>query len=196
MDTLEDRLRTLGTPGPAVAVPPGEELWQRGRRWSRRRRLGSAATVLCVLAMVAGLGVWSWDRSRPAEVLPADDQAEVFLPQQIHRMSGWLDELPPGRVVAVNAGIERQGIFGSRPGVAAISATTGAYGFIDVPEHSTGYALSPDGRRLAYWVPGETRKEPRRLDGPPSEASRCASWRQAASSSCRSSPTTGCGAAT
>ena len=66
-----------------------------------------------------------------------------------------------GRLVAV-VSAERGGWTGKDPGLVGISAATGEYRFLDLPDavlapsSSVVPALSPDGRHLAYWLTGAT----------------------------------------
>ena len=55
MSTLHERLGDLA--GSAPVPPPDPDLWDRARRYHRRRRVGTAAVAAaCVLAVVALVG--------------------------------------------------------------------------------------------------------------------------------------------
>jgi hypothetical protein len=93
------------------------------------------------------------------------------MPDRLYGPSGWLPSFDgaPGRLAAVFP-TRRQHLFGSEPGVVGVSATTGRYAFLDLPRLADGIdhvALSPDGRRLAYWITGATSGDPRTSDGDP-----------------------------
>lgn len=165
MTTLHDRLADLADEAPASLPTPG--LWDRGRRYHRRRRTGTLAVLgVAVLALVL-LGGTTWHRSAPP-VEPAT--GSVGLPDRVWTPSPWLPSTArPGRLVAVT-GAERGSWTGTSPGVVGISATTGEYAFLDLPgaelDVSESPVLSPDGRHVAYWLTGETAGTPNTASGP------------------------------
>lgn len=166
MTTLHDRLADAADAAPRGVPDP--DLWDRGRRLHRRRRAGTVGIAAATCLMLVALGGVSWWESRPT-IEPAAPGTSPALPTQIHEPSAWLpgtaETGPPGRLAAL-VGADRGGWFGSRPGVVGISAETGEYGFLDLPDDfaaegtsswtDTEWALSPDGRRVAYWVTGDT----------------------------------------
>lgn len=164
--TLHERLADL-----AIDAPPGgplPDLWRRGRRIARVRRLGTAAiaTAACVaLLVVVALG---WQRGRPAAVVPAGPTSAPAMPDRLFEPSGWLGSLDPAPgVLAAVFETRREHLFGSEPGVVGVSAATGRYGFLDLPRLADrqGVALSPDGRRLAYWTAGTPSGSPNTSGG-------------------------------
>ncbi|ANH39973.1 hypothetical protein I601_3567 [Nocardioides dokdonensis FR1436] len=164
MSTLHDRLVDLAQDAPPALPDPA--LWDVARGYHRRRRVGTlvavSATVL-VLGLVGGLG---WLRT-DGDIRPAAPGTAPALPTQIWEPSPWLpgtdDEGPLGQLAALVTA-ERRGWTGSDLGVAGISATTGEYRFLDLPDLDDGgvgeVELAPDGRRVAYWYVGETRQTP------------------------------------
>ncbi|WP_182526471.1 hypothetical protein [Nocardioides dongkuii] len=167
MSTLHDRLAELAddaSPAPGEARDPGN-LWDRGRRYGRRRRGAAAALVVAVLLVLAA-GAGSWWQVRPAGIDPAGGPASLRLPERLYTPSGWTPGTdgtgPVGPLVAV-VGAERSGWTGSGFGLAGVTGS-GEYAFLDLPGwrddvslDGETVALSPDGRRLAYWYaePGE-----------------------------------------
>jgi hypothetical protein len=159
---LHQRLAELadGAPhsGPGGPGGPGgaAELWTAGKRRQRRRTAaGAGAVVACLLVAMAAVGAL-----RPAApVLPAGDPGETgALPTQLHVPSRWTasNEDDPAGPFAVVSSASRG--WSNHTALFGISALTGAYRFIGLPglaEESLGspydIALSPDGRRIAYW---------------------------------------------
>ena len=165
MTTLHDRLADLADEAPASLPDPG--LWDRGRRYHRRRRAGTLAVLgvaVLVLALLGGIG-----RHRAAPpVQPAT--GSVGLPDRVWNPSPWLPTTDrPGQLIAVT-GAQRGSWTGMHPGVVGISATTGEYAFLDLPDAELDVSetpvLSPDGRRVAYWLTGETAGTPNTSRGP------------------------------
>lgn len=164
--SLHDRLADLAADAPPGSADPG--LWDRGVRYHRRRRLGTAAIALVVVVGLVAIGALDWWRARP-EPMPAG--GTPALPTRIWTPSPWLpgtgEAGPPGQLAAVQYA-ERKGWTGTDPGVVGISAATGEYRFLDLPDAhvADGVALSPDGRRVAYWTTGQTRRSPNSAHGP------------------------------
>lgn len=165
MTPLHDRLADL-----AEEAPPGgplPDLWQQGRRIAFVRRVGTAGVVAAsCLALLVVVGL-AWERGRPTAVAPAGGTHEPAMPDRLHRPSGWLGSFDgaPGPLAAVIP-TRHQHLVGSEPGVVGVSATTGRYAFLVLPrfvadgDGDGGVALSPDGRRLAYWISGSTSGDP------------------------------------
>lgn len=164
MTALHDRLAELA--GDAPPGGPVPDLWERGRSYHRRQRVGTlaiAAMAVVLLATIAGL---DWQRSAPQ---PAPAGGQVGLPDQVWTPGAWLPSTDrPGRLAAVTGA--QQGTWtGERSAVVGVSAATGGYAFLDLPdvdlEHG-GVALAPDGSHLAYWLTGRTRDTPNSASGP------------------------------
>lgn len=163
MSTLPDRLADLAgtapTEGPAGATAP--ELWDRGRRYGRRRRAGSAALAL---GLVVGLatGVLALAPGRESGIQPAGESAGLRLPDRLFHPSPWAPGTdgtgPIGPLVAV-LGAERASWSGSSNGVAGVTPA-GEYAFLDLEDRADDrLALSADGRHLAYWYTDPERPE-------------------------------------
>ena len=170
MSTLHQRLGDLA--GSAPAPPPDPDLWDRARRYHRRRRVGTAAVAAaCVLAVVALVGLDSWQRSPRIE--PAAPGAQPALPARFFEPSPWLpgtNGQPMGTLAALIESRRESALsLGARPGVVGVSATTGEYRFLDLPDDAhevgAGYALSPDGTKVAYWLTGGTTGTPQTAGG-------------------------------
>lgn len=166
MDVTE-QLDRLAQDAP-TGVPP-TDLWRRGVR-RRRRRLaaGAAASVLAVLlgGGVAGAIV----AAAPTPTVSPADGGGAAIPDRIEQPDPWTPGTdrkgPPGRLAVVAGASRRTGILGaSSDGLVGLSAGSGTYRFLDLPGRMPDdggmlsaddpVALSPDGRRVAYWV-GDT----------------------------------------
>jgi len=177
---LRERLELLAARAPEPAAP-GEtaDLWRRGRaRHLRRTAAGVAATL--VIALVAGVGLSTlW--SRIPDARPTGDTAKLVLPDRFFVPSPWLpgtdDKGPIGPLAAVVES-DRRGWFGSGEALAGVSAASGEYRFLDLPDRAEidgaaapplRAALSSDGRLLAYWSLGQPQGDPiGQPDGEPS----------------------------
>jgi hypothetical protein len=166
--SLHDRLADLA--GDAPRGGPVPDLWDRAVRHHRVRRAGTVAiAAVAVLALVA-LGALDWWRARPE---PAPAGSAPALPTRIWMPDKWLpgtdDAGPLGQLAALQWAV-RGSWTGDEAGYAGISAATGEYRFLDLPdavlEGPGPVALSPDGRHVAYWFTGDTAKSPNSGSGP------------------------------
>lgn len=165
MTTLHDRLADLADEAPTGGPVP--DLWTRGRRVHRRRQAGTVIIAVVVLLVIGSLGASSWLKARPD---PAPAGGSPALPDRIWMPSRWLpgtdDAGELGQLAAVQYA-ERSSWNETGEGVAGISATTGEYRFLDLPDASQNeVALAPDGRHVAYWYTGATRLSPNSASGP------------------------------
>lgn len=157
MEDLSTALRRLAGTATAPGVADPAVLWKQGRTRVRRRR----ATAVLTTAVVAVAGYLVLQRPEPTIVMPAGEIHARAIPKNIYSPSRFLagvsEEGPPGQlaVIAQKPGDEDHS--GSWFG---ISAATGEYRYLDLPREGSDseMALSPDGRRVAYWVTGTTRK--------------------------------------
>jgi len=157
MDTLHDRLAELAEEAPTGGAPAAE-LWARGKRAHRFRVAGLAAAVLVVGAVGAGIGVrvvdGDGDRSVPEPVGPV----VVALPIE-YPVGRELPDLgdAPGPLAGIWLTPHEGG--GGALGAVGLVAETGRFGTlpIDVSRRYMApdayFALSPDGRRIAYHTP-------------------------------------------
>jgi hypothetical protein len=156
MDALHDRLAELADDAPTGGAPPAE-LWARGKRVHRLRAAALAATVAVVGVVGVGLGMRLTDGDQ--DVLVPAGIAGIALP--IEYPTG--DELPnlgdtPGPLAAIWL-VPGEG--GGGPEVVGLVAETGTFGTLPIDVWSEMYledpdayfALSPDGRRIAYHTP-------------------------------------------
>ncbi|MCW2794154.1 MAG: hypothetical protein JWO76_3252, partial [Nocardioides sp.] len=133
MTTLHDRLSRLADEAPVALPEPG--LWQRGRRYRRRRRAGTLAIVGAAVLALGVLAGTTWQRSsvdgpQPANSAPA-------LPDRIWSPSPWLEGTDDAGELGQLAAIidaERGSWIGKSPGLVGVSATTGEYRFLDLPD--------------------------------------------------------------
>ena len=146
---------------------PDPGLWDRGRRYRRRRRAGTLAVAAAAVVLLALLGGTTWHRAAPP-LQPAT--GPVGLPDRVWEPSPWLPAADrPGQLRRPDHGGAGAwtGIHG---GLVGISATTGEYAFLDLPDAAPDGAdaptLSPDGRHVAYWLTGGTTGTPNTGSGP------------------------------
>ena len=172
MDTLRERLAEAAHSAPAE-VAPAAELWARGKRAQRLRAAAVAATVLVVGAVGTGVGVRlaeGDDRGDGSDIEPART-VDVSLP--IEYPVG--QELPdlgnaPGQLAAVWLAPREpyttdDDNAGRAPQAVGLVAKTGMFGKLPIDLYAWTYespdshfALSPDGRRIAYYSPPERRE--------------------------------------
>ncbi len=174
MQGIEERLRSLSSaqaePG---GVPDADRLWRTGRRRHARRTAAAAAGVVALTcAVVVGAGAafprGSGVDGRQGEGLFATERGEATgfrLPQRMAVPDeADLEELPAGPVAALLTEVDEQpygpvgtlpgetgGVGGSGP-VVAVSAETGQYGLLTLPEGAAGVELSPGGTKVLYWL--------------------------------------------
>lgn len=158
MSTLSERLHDLADLADASSEHPApHDTWVRGVRFRRRRRIGTAVIALVAVLALAGITSLSLVRSHDP-VQPAGSNTQLGIPDRLYEPSPWLpgtdDEGPLGPL-AVLIPAERKSWSGSVGGVVGVSATTGEYRFLDLPDDAhQGSALSPDGRHVVYWTAG------------------------------------------
>jgi len=155
---LRDRLADLAQHTPSGSPPP--DLWRRGVRRHRVVQTGRVI-VAAVLVALVGLGGWSWHSSRPVQ--PADTHGSPHLPDRLYDPSPWLASFngPPGQLVALLPA-DRKSLFQTTAGLVGVTASTGQYGFLDLPSDAVTAtpldvsppSLSPDGRHVAFWTTG------------------------------------------
>ena len=155
MDTLHDRLADLAEDAPTGGAP-ASELWARGKRAHRVRAAGLAAALLVVGAVGTGIGVRvvDGDRSVPEPVGPV-----VALPIE-YPVGKELPDLgeAPGPLAAIWLTPHEGG--GALEAVGLV-AETGRFGTLPIDVSSSYmtpdayFALSPDGRRIAYDTPAD-----------------------------------------
>jgi LPXTG-motif cell wall-anchored protein len=166
---LRTALRELAAGAEAPTVTDPGVLWTSGRRRVLSRRAVGAVVVLGLVAAVGTMAVVVPSRS---VVMPAGAPHAPALPENIYtpstRLAGTAQKGPLGQI-AVLSGAQR----GSSSGLFGISARTGEYRFLDLPDDAGAGAvvLSPDGNHLAYWFgpasgPHHANPNNPRADGP------------------------------
>lgn len=164
---LEQRLARLADGDVALSVPSPADLWARGRRWQRRRRLAARLTAVCAVVLSAGCvgALLPLLAAGTPEPVPASDDVAATVPDRVFQPSPWLGTLGPTPLVALTWA-DRGGWGSSLRGLVGISAQTGEYGFLDLPDLANeAVELSPDGHHLAYWFAGDPHGEPQTGDG-------------------------------
>jgi hypothetical protein len=147
MPTLQERFADLAEDAPVSPTPAG--IWTDGRRRARRRRVGTA--VIAVVTLVGLLGVGGVSARSASEPGYAGSATTPALPTQIHHPSPWLQGTggqPPGRL-SMLIPAKRGGWPHYHWGTVGVSATTGAYHYLDIPGCFQAMGLSPDG--LHVW---------------------------------------------
>ena len=158
MDTLRDRLADLADDAPTGGAPAAE-LWARGKRAHRLRATALAATLVVVGAVGTGIGVRLNDGDGHRSDLEPAKTVGITLP--IEYPLG--EELPdlgntPGPLAAIWMAPRRGG---GAPEAVGLVAETGTFGTLPIhvsriyTARYSYFALSPDGRKIAYNTPGE-----------------------------------------
>ncbi len=169
MDTLRERLAEAAEKAPTEAAPAAE-LWARGKRAQRVRAAAVAATVLVVGGVSTGIGVGlaeGDDRDDGFDLEPART-VDVSLPIEypVGRELPELDDAPGALAAVWLAPREPYTLddddAGRAPLAVGLVAETGAFGTLPIDLYAVTYeapdahfALSPDGRRIAYYSPPE-----------------------------------------
>ena len=160
MDTLHDRLAELAEDAPTGGAPAAE-LWARGKRAHRLRAGALAAALLAVGVVGTGIGVRvadGRDNAAPAPAAPVDISLPIDYP-----VGEALPDLgdAPGPLAAIWLA---PGVGGGARDVVGLVAETGRFGtlpievspmYYEAPAPDAYFALSPDGRRIAYDTPTE-----------------------------------------
>lgn len=155
--SLHDLLEDLAADAPLTGLPP-QELWHRGRRAARVRRLGTVAIVAAAclgLLVLTGVG---W-QSRTAPTPSSTRGHAPAMPDRLYsRLSGWLPTYAgaPGTLAAIM--VARQNtVVGSASRLVGVSAVSGRYAFLSLPNITQPdlAVLSPDGRQIGYWITGK-----------------------------------------
>lgn len=167
---LHARLHDLTADAPAPSPALAGDLWRAGKRRQRRSRAAGALGVLALVAGLGGVGVTVQD-SRLTPAPPAANERVPRLPAQLHEVSPWLPTTeeagPIGPLALVVTGMMELDLVGGQPAYVGVSALTGAYRFLSLPDlpaggdgaTGDGIALSPDGTKVAYWYGGSYDEE-------------------------------------
>lgn len=154
-------LERLASAAPATRIDP-DSLWTRGRRRQNRR----TASVLAGIAAAGALAtvVTPTVLARVDQPIVASSPRMV-LPDVLRAPGAWEPafSVTPRRLSAVGVG-QRSSLLSSAAALWGVSAATGESRWLELPDAlpSAGASaqLSADGRRLAYWVTGNTSGEP------------------------------------
>ncbi|GAA1912834.1 hypothetical protein [Nocardioides marmoribigeumensis] len=145
-----------------VAHLAADPLWRQGIQRRNRRRAGTVAGTLAVLALVAGVvGIAATPgRLRTEQAPPAAALDETHLPDRVWMPSPWTPGTnragDPGRIAVLfwDNGRRRSSGGADGGGWVSVSAVDGKYRYLDLPDllfdGSDAPVLSPDGRYLAY----------------------------------------------
>jgi hypothetical protein len=161
MDTLHGRLAELAGDAPTGGAPAAE-LWARGKRAHRLRAAALAATLVVVGAVGTGIGARLADGEGTRSDLAPAGTVDISLPIE-YPVGEELSDLgeTPGPLAAIWL---VPGAGGGAPEVVGLVAETGRFGTLAIDVSSdyienlyadAYFALSPDGRRIAYETPAE-----------------------------------------
>ncbi|MGY0540624.1 hypothetical protein ACW14X_24150 [Nocardioides sp. YJ-D4] len=167
---LTNLLEELAREAPSGGETPGQ-LWRRGRRMARTQRVGTITIAAVACLLLIALGTATWQQGTGVE--PATDTGTgSYLPSRFHEPSPHLpgtDSVGPLGPLIATFDAPRKGWLGSSDGVVGVSAETGAYAFLDLPQAATPYLgeaqLAPDGRHVAYWTTGKVNNPIPALEG-------------------------------
>ena len=154
MPTLHDRFADLAEEAPESPIPVG--IWAEGRRRSRTAWIGTTVVVVATLVLAVLVGGTALRRGAEPQYLEQRYGSPV-LPAQVHQPSRWLGTAttPPGRLSMAIPAKEavRSGMWSDyRWGVVGVSATTGAYHFLDIPDCVSLIGLSADGEHVSCFT--------------------------------------------
>ena len=146
------------------ATPSAHDLWQWGRRARRQRVAASVVVVAGVVALLGAVVPIVGDQLRTSPVPASYDEDALAVPDRLWTPSTFAptadEDHPPGPLAVVGSTERRDGIFvTTTPAWFGVSAVDQTYRWLDLPgmssEHPAELSLSPDGRRLAYFVSGD-----------------------------------------
>lgn len=147
-----------------VVPPQAGDLWRRGERWQRRRRRGTAAVAALGVVVLAALSLVTVQRATPPEPAVSPGSAPT-LPDRVYGMPARAAVGRPGEPVVAVELTTRSTWTGVRNAIAVITGS-GRYLYLDVDgDLADRVALSPDGRRVAYWLVGTPDGTPRTRGG-------------------------------
>jgi hypothetical protein len=170
---FHDLAETTDHAAGSLPAPGAHDLWTRGRR-ARRRRVASSVLVAGAMLALAGTVVPAVTDQLATTSTPASyDEADLAVPDRLWTPSTFAPtatgDHPPGPLAVVGSAERRDGIFvTTTPTWFGVSAVDQAYRWLDLPGMSSEYpaevSLSPDGRRLAYFVSGDPEASFRQSD--------------------------------
>jgi hypothetical protein len=151
VETLHQRFADLAEDAPESPTPPG--IWTEGRRRARSRRVGTAVVAAAMTVALVAVGGFALHRGS-APHYAGQPGAQPGLPSQIYHPSPWLsgtDGHPPGQLSMLIPG-KRGGWPHYHWGMVGVSATTGAYHYLEIPGCLDVYDLSPDGQHVSCFT--------------------------------------------
>lgn len=163
-DGLKGLDRAAGDAVAGLATPPSGDLWDRGERWHRRSRRGSLVVAALGAVLLVALSAVTFQRAATPE--PAVSPGSVpTLPDLIHDAPDWGAVGMPREPVVAAQLTTRETWAGPVNAIAVVTGS-GRYLYLDVDgELAERMALSPDGRRVAYWLTGTPQGSPRTRGG-------------------------------
>lgn len=164
-DQLREALHDLADHAevPRGSGPPARDLWTRGRRARRRRVAASVLVAGAVLGLVGAVVPLVGEQLRTTPVPASYDEADLAVPDHIWAPSSWAPEVSEGDrlgPLALVAAAERRApwLVTADDEWYGVSAADQSYVWLVLPgrDRDAGeVALSPDGRRVGYFLAGE-----------------------------------------
>lgn len=146
MNDLGTALRELAREAEPATTPDSGDLWRRGRRRVRARRLGAIGVAAGLVLAVGAVGSAG---PEPRLISPASAPHAPGIPNRVEDPPGWLPvgNVGPLSVLGVGRRHGQEQLFG-------IGADSGRYRYLDAGSRIPGtpVALSPNGRWVAYWA--------------------------------------------
>ncbi|HEV2796208.1 MAG TPA: hypothetical protein VGV65_01185 [Nocardioides sp.] len=161
-----DRLERLASHAPVSGADPAD-LWMRGRRRQRRRAASVLAGIVAAGVLAAAVTPTVLARVDPPVAASA---SQMVLPDVLEAPAPWAPafSVTPRRLSAVGVG-QRSSLLSSSATLWGVDAASGESRWLELPDAvptaGADAQLSADGRRLAYWVTGETPGEPMSMGG-------------------------------
>lgn len=174
---LRDELARIADKAPSIDVSPG--LYARGRRATTRSRLAAAGGIVACLALVLGLVV-GLSRSGGTDVSPTSPTGATSapgVPDHIYIASDLSDLGRPSALASVPRAVAAYAVDIDGVWRAVLVEPDGSYHFVMLPGLNLGlatgrsatgplvsglkphaFALSPDGRQIAYYSIGKGRR--------------------------------------
>ncbi len=164
-DQLREAFRELADEAPNLdaTAASSSRTWRRARAARRRGIMAVSLAVIAVLisGVFVAVGLSGITKPAPAGPVPYDE-SKLAIPNHLWLPSPWTpgtaDDGPLGPLALIGHAPRHTSWFHSeQSSLFGVSAATGTYRFLDLPGavDEANAALSPDGRRIAYFSSGD-----------------------------------------